>query len=316
MASQKAPNLPIIDISKAKRTSGTPSWLESCATIRHALEEYGCFLALYDEIASKLKNEVFDLARELFDLPLETKIKNTRNMIDGYIGQLPNAPLHESTGITEATTDEGVEYFTNLMWPTGNDRFRNAISSYAKLVGELENLLNKMVFESYGAGKYIEQHIESTTCVLRLFSYKPFQEGLENGEIGTNIHTDKGFLSIIHQKGVNGLRVQTRDGQWIHVDFPPDSFVIMAGDAYEAWSNGRIYSAKHQVIMTGDQPRYSVILFSFKEGTVEIPEEVVDEEHPLQYKPFENMELLQYYYSGTPSDMSGSAAKSFCGITA
>ncbi|CAI9101309.1 OLC1v1038602C1 [Oldenlandia corymbosa var. corymbosa] len=313
------PNLlPMIDINKAKMISpGTPSWLESCATVRRALEEYGFFVAIYDQISSKLKQEVFDLASELFELPLETKVKNTRNMVDGYIGQLPNAPLHESTAISNATTAQAVESFTNLMWPSGNDRFKNAISSHAKLVGELENFVNKMVFDSYGAGKHIKQYIESTTFILRLISYKPLQEGLENGEIGANIHTDKGFLSIIHQNQVNALSVETRDGQWIDVDFPPNSCVIMAGDAYEAWSNGRIRPAKHQVIMkAGDQTRYTAVLTSYKEGTVEIPEELVDEEYPLQYKPFDHMGLVEFSYSGTLSDMSGSAAKSFCGITA
>ncbi|CAI9101308.1 OLC1v1038601C1 [Oldenlandia corymbosa var. corymbosa] len=314
MASQTLSSIPIVDLSK-QMIPGTPSWLETCAKVRHALEEYGCFVALSDQVTSKLNKETFDAVKELFDLPLETKLKNTSDILfNGYVGQLPHAPLHESTGIPNATTIEGVESFTHLMWPSGNAKFSNAIISYSKMVANLENLVDKMVFESYGAGKHFEKHMETTTYLLRPIRYTPFQEGLENGEIGSNVHTDKGFLAILNQTQVNALKVETRDGKWIDVDFPPESFVVMAGDAYEAWSNGRILSTKHQVIMNGDKPRYCLAMFTLNEGTIEIPEELVDEDHPLQYKPFENMGLVHFYLGGT-SDMTGSTAKTYCGIT-
>ncbi|KAL3516901.1 hypothetical protein ACH5RR_023803 [Cinchona calisaya] len=105
--------------------------------------------------------------------------------------------------------------------------------SYAKQVSELEKLVDKMVFESYGAEKHFEKPVESTTYLLRPIKYRAAKEGLENGKIGSNVHTDKGFLAILHQSQVDALQVQPRKGNWIAVDFPPESFVVMAGDAYE-----------------------------------------------------------------------------------
>lgn len=41
--------------------------------------------------------------------------------------------------------------------------------------------------------------------------------------------------------------------------------------------------------------RYSLALFSFGNGMVQVPEELVDEEHPLMYKPFDHLGLLIFY---------------------
>lgn len=105
--------------------------------------------------------------------------------------------------------------------------------SYAKLVSDLEKLVDKMVFESYGAEKHLEKHFQSTIYLLRPIKYTAAKEDLENGKIGSNVHTDKSFLSIVHQSQVNALQVKSREGKWTTVDFPPESFVVMAGDAYE-----------------------------------------------------------------------------------
>lgn len=124
MASTPVSNLPIIDLTKENLKPGTTSWLASCASLRHALEEYGCFVALYDQVSSELNKQVFDSLVELFNLPLETKTRNTSDItFNGYVGQLPHAPLHESLGIPDATTLESVQNFTKLMWPSGNNQF-------------------------------------------------------------------------------------------------------------------------------------------------------------------------------------------------
>ena len=47
--------------------------------------------------------------------------------------------------------------------------------------------------------------------------------------------------------------------------------------------------------MRGNEVRYSCGLFSFLGGeTVKTPEEFVDEQHPLQFKPFNHFAYLQF----------------------
>ncbi|KAL3649420.1 hypothetical protein CASFOL_005823 [Castilleja foliolosa] len=312
---QEFPKIPIFDLSTKTLNPTSTSWLQACKKVQHALEEFGFFIAKYENVSSKLDEQVFDVLEELFDLPIETKTRNTSDLVFyGYVGQLPHAPLHESMGIPEATTIDAVQSFTNLMWPSGHNTFCESIHSYAKLVSELEQIVDKMVFESYGAQKHYESHIRSTTYLLRTIKYlSPDTNNNENNNIGTNIHTDKSFLSILHQNQVNGLQVQLRNGEWFSVDVPPGTFVVMAGDAYEAWSNGRIFAARHQVVMKADKPRYCLALFSFNHGTTHIPEELVDLDHPLQYEPFDNFGLARFYLSGA-AQMTESTAKAYCGV--
>ncbi|PNX59260.1 gibberellin 20 oxidase, partial [Trifolium pratense] len=73
-----------------------------------------------------------------------------------------------------------------------------------------------------------------------------------------------------------------------------------------AWSNDRIKSPNHKVLMNGNEKRYSLGLFAFYKGLLQVPEELIDEEHPLQYKPFDHLALLNFGYSVNIKD--------FCGI--
>lgn len=53
----------------------------------------------------------------------------------------------------------------------------------------------------------------------------------------------------------------------------------------------------HRVIMKGNSPasRYALGFFSFQINLIETPEELVDEDHPLMYKPFDHLGLLKFY---------------------
>lgn len=281
MASQQ---LPVIDLFDEN---------SKCSDVRIALEEYGCFLTPYEKVCSKLQDQVFDSVQELFALPTETKLQNTSDK--PYFGYFkhPLIPLSESMGIDNPTILEATQSFTNLMWPNGNPRFSGSVHSYANLVSELDRKVKNMVFEAYGVGKYYDSHIDSTSYLLRLINYRLAKEG-ENDDCGFP-HTDKSFLTILHDNQVAGLETQTNDGSWIRVEPSGSMFIVMAGDAFLAWSNGRIHSPIHRVAMKGNKERYSLALFSFSGETIETPKELVDEAHPLLFQPFENMDLLRLY---------------------
>lgn len=103
--------------------------------------------------------------------------------------------------------------------------------AYSKKITEMEQLVKRMVFESYGVGKYTDSHIASTTYLLRTMKYRIPKMGEEN--IGAEAHTDKSFFTILHQfDGVNGLQIKPKNyDQWLGVHFSPNYFLVMAGDA-------------------------------------------------------------------------------------
>lgn len=100
---------------------------------------------------------------------------------------------------------------------------------YANLAAELDRMVTRMVFESYGVEKYHDSYVESTNYLLRLLKNRPPK--VDEHNLGFITHTDKSFTTILHQNEINGLEVDTKDGKKINVELSPSSFVAIAGDA-------------------------------------------------------------------------------------
>lgn len=313
MGSQSVvPQIASIDVSMEP---GSSAWLSTCRRVRLAMEEHGCFVAHYDKLSSEFRSQMFDSLQELFDLPQEIKMKNVNpKPAHGYMGKISAFPLHEGMGIEGATDLDECKKFTNLMWPEGNDRFCDVAHSYANMVAELEKLVIKMLFESYGVTKkHYEDHSKSTTYLLRFLKYR--RRPVDESNVGFKGHTDKSFMSILHSNHVKGLEIRTNNGEWLSFQPSPSSFIVIVGDALMAWSNDRIKSCYHRVLVSGEEVRYALGSFSFAGGIIEPPEELVDDEHPLSYKPFDHMDLLRFYLSNNdPGKGERNMMKVFCGI--
>nr|GEY24550.1 putative oxoglutarate/iron-dependent dioxygenase [Tanacetum cinerariifolium] len=119
-----AKKLPVIDLCLNNLDSSSSSWVTKCDQVTRALEEYGCFIAVYDGISHELYDAIVVASQEVFDLPVERKVLNTEDKQGhGYLGPSPRMPLFERLSIENATTRQGAETFTKLMWPSGNPSF-------------------------------------------------------------------------------------------------------------------------------------------------------------------------------------------------
>lgn len=90
-----------------------------------------------------------------------------------------------------------------------------------------------MILESFGIEKYIEQHLDSTNYLFRMIKYaapSPDEE-VEETKLGLRSHTDKNFITILHQYQVDGLEIKTKDEKWIKVKPTEHSFIILVGDS-------------------------------------------------------------------------------------
>ncbi|KAI6695231.1 hypothetical protein NL676_022941 [Syzygium grande] len=253
---------------------------------------------------------VFSVTEDLFNLPAETKIKNTNYKRPlGVAGTAPGSPLVEALTINGAEKLQECEKFTSLMWPTGNDHFCKAVHDYGQFIAQLEKIVFKMVCENYGVEKCYDPYIDSSLYLLRFLKYKK-PEGVE-ASVNPTERTDKSFLSYLHQNNIRGLEVRTKDGEWFTFEPSASNFMVMAGEACVAWSNGRIKACDHRVAVTEEsQVRYSLGAFSYVTGMIETPEEFIDEAHPQQYKPFNHIDLLSHH------DCSDNLIKSSCGVLA
>ncbi|KAF8407003.1 hypothetical protein HHK36_006124 [Tetracentron sinense] len=175
---------------------------------------------------------------------------------------------------------------------------------------ELELIIRKMILESLGVEKYYNSHVENSNTILRVMKYEPPPSSAS--AIGLLAHTDTNIITILCQDEVQGLEVLSKEGNWLQVAPSKGTFVAVVGQVLKAWSNGRLHAAKHRVVMRGDTERYSCGLFSIpKDGVViETPSELIDEEHPLLFRPFNYLDFLTYFHS----NISDNALEIYAGV--
>lgn len=304
--------IPIIDFSLAGLEPGANLWFSTCQQVCNALEEHGCFEAIYshDKFPPNLRKQIFDVAKELYDLPLETKKKTcTDKPTRGYLAV---SQIHEGIGIYNADTLQGVQNFTTLMWPDGNHQFSENVYNVANVIKELDQKVVRMVCEYYGSEKHYDSLVKKTTYDLRFSKYKTCKV-IENN-LGLRSHTDKTFATILHENDVNGLELLTKDGDWVlFVPSSTSSFLYLAGEAFKVWSNGRMRPTPHRVMANGYKERYSVGLFMYNEGVICVPDELVNHKNPLQYKPLDHPGFLEQvvYHAVQKIEYS---IEAYCGI--
>ncbi|CAI0406745.1 unnamed protein product [Linum tenue] len=126
--------IPVVDLSSKNLIHGTPTWVSACNDVRKAMEQHGCFKAIFygggggggDNSSSStlLHNDIFAAAGELFSLPTETKQRNTSSKpYFDYFGQSPLFPLTESLAVDHPTSSLATRSFADVMWPAGNLSF-------------------------------------------------------------------------------------------------------------------------------------------------------------------------------------------------
>ncbi|CAM8961575.1 unnamed protein product [Rhodiola kirilowii] len=262
--------------------------------VREACEVHGCFLLhCNDSEMRKLADEIFQGMKSLFDLPDDIKRrKYTSSMpFNSYMGK----DLYEVFGIDDAHLVESSQAFTRVFWPQGNPEFSYVLNGMSSKLLLMNLAMLKVIFESYGVGSYYESFAENNIAVVsRLMKYHAPPSGVG---ITYKAHTDKNALTILCQNDVQGLEIMSKDGVWTQVEIPQGGFVVLVGDTLKAWSNGRLHAVRHRVTISGREDRYSCGVFTkVKEGVlVEAPKELVDNEHPIRYKPFVYTDFMSYY---------------------
>ncbi|KAK4272480.1 hypothetical protein QN277_021034 [Acacia crassicarpa] len=305
------PEFPLFDFCNPKLKPGSDEWASTCKAVREALEDHGAFLVLYN----KVDDSIYDSSRQLFDLSTEAKMRQTSDKpAHGYVGRTIASPLFQSHAVDNPSSLQDCQKFARILWPSGNDFFCEAVNAYAKGLVELDQMLKRMVCESYGINtQKCESFLESIRYVLRFYKYFPTQT--DEGEPGVLPHPDTTLFTILHQD-TEGLEVQNKHDQWVRLEVSPSLFCVVAGDAISVWSNDRICPRYHQVMVkTKTRPRYSIGLLSYAGQDMSPPEELVDDQHPLRYKQFNHYQYLSAIATreGLRSDYQH-RLKEFCGV--
>lgn len=136
--------------------------------------------------------------------------------------------------------------------------------------------------------KYYEPEFSSCHGYLRVNNYSPPETvGLPEVE-GLGKHTDMSCITILYQDEIGGLQVRSKEGQWMDIAPREGTLVVNIGDLLQSWSNGRLRSSEHRVVLKQPVSRFSLAYFwCFEdEKVISAPEDVVGEGNQRLYKPF------------------------------
>ena len=95
-------------------------------------------------------------------------------------------------------------------------------------------------------------------ATIRLLHYDEERKSdLDEGIFGCGAHTDWGVMTLLLTDEHSGLQIYNRnekngDGEWIDVPPRSDAFVVNIGDLLERWTNGKMKSTLHRVLLFAD----------------------------------------------------------------
>ncbi|KNA03708.1 hypothetical protein SOVF_206490 [Spinacia oleracea] len=305
----------VIDLSLLSASSSSQH--EELRKLRSVLSSWGCLQLINHGLSSSLLDQIRQVGKEFFDLPLEVKQKHSRT-------------LDSFEGYGDDTVSEGQSYNWNdrlhlkvhpldhrnfRLWPEYLPNFRGTLEEYTM---ELRRVL-KTILEAIAKSLELDENIflrecggeESINMFTRFNYYPPCSD--PSHVLGLKPHSDGSVITILLQdKQVEGLQVE-KDKQWFKVPIVPDALFINIGDQLEIMSNGILKSVVHKVVIDKENKRTSVATVSIPHSDKEIGPfgelidkeigpfgELIDKERPQMYKRIKNYlsVFFQYYPRG------------------
>ncbi|KAJ0984779.1 hypothetical protein J5N97_003135 [Dioscorea zingiberensis] len=289
-----APPVPIVHL-------GHP---DEAQQIKSALQSWGMFQVIDCGMTASFLDELRDVTKAFFDLPMEEKQKYST---------FKSGKFHyQGYGNDEVATDDQIldwtdrlyltvqpEDMRNLeLWPENPSSFRDVLNEFTTKTREmLDSVLKAMA-------KSLELNED---CFISQFGDRPILDARFNNYPccprpdlvnGVKPHSDSSALTIIlPDKDVEGLQVM-KDGVWVNVTTSPHALIVNMGDHMEIMSNGIFKSPVHRVVTNTDKDRISVAMFYTPEGEVEIgpADALVNDMRPRMYKNVKPKDYLEIFW--------------------
>uniref|UniRef100_A0A1D1YZV8 Gibberellin 3-beta-dioxygenase 4 n=1 Tax=Anthurium amnicola TaxID=1678845 RepID=A0A1D1YZV8_9ARAE len=297
---ERSLQLPVLDINEPP----LPSTLSSLA---QACEEWGFFHISNHGISREFYRGLRSLCDQVFALPLESKLRvGPLSPVGTYTPHFIASPFFESLRVS------GPDYLASAKCSADSllDRepakaqFCNMFDEYGTCMMELSRRIIRVLLGCLGDGverKHYEAEFSCCHGYLRINSYSPPGElrgGDEGQEVeGLGMHTDMSCITILYQDDIGGLQVRSREGGWVDIRPCEGTLVVNVGDLLQAWSNGRLRSSQHRVVLRRPpRSRFSLAFFwCFEDDkVVAAPGDVVGVGERRAYRPFVCLDYVKF----------------------
>jgi len=223
--------------------------------VRLACEEVGFLTIVAHGINEALVEEVAARSRAFFDLPDEEKERYRAP------AETLGLPVYRPIGAEKlganadrkASLDWGPS-LPGVAWPAG---LREPYERYFTEMLRVADVLTRSFALALGLEEdSLAPFSDDRSSSLRVIDYPV---GIGGARAGA--HRDYGCLTII-RSDAGGLEAQTREGDWVAVQAPPEGFVVNIGDLMQRWTGDRWVSTLHRVVgAEGASPRRQSLVF-------------------------------------------------------
>jgi len=270
------PTLPIVDISKFHGTDDQRE--EFLAELRDAAHNVGFFYVVGHGVPDSVTTGVMDAAHQFFALPLEDRLEidNLKSpQFRGYtrVGYEhtnghPDRRDQLDVGVEREVLDLGpaAPAYWRLIgpnqWPSAMPELKPAVLAWqAEAYRVSRDVLTALGVALGQPETYFDEWFDATShSHLKVVRYPG--RGDAPDEQGVGAHKDYGFLALVLQDELGGLKVEAKNGEWLDATPIPGAFVFNIGELLEIASRGYLRATVHRVTSpSGDVERYSVPFF-------------------------------------------------------
>ncbi|KAL9232353.1 hypothetical protein vseg_007476 [Gypsophila vaccaria] len=263
------------------------------------LSSWGAIQLVNHGIEDSTLDQLLEVTKEFFQLPLEEKRKYARSCGEEWTFDKMQGWGNDRMGEGHAFSwndrllllvHPPTERNTKL-WPNESiPKFREVIDKYLdgmiKVRETLFKALTKMLNlpEDNLMCKYAKEGF-----LVGKFNYYPTAP-YPDRILGARPHTDSNLFTILLQdKEVEGLHIE-KDDKWYKVPIVPNALVVNTSDMLELLTNGGVKSPVHRVVTDTERERISIVIGMAPPGNSEIGplKELIDENRPKLYPTLKN----------------------------
>lgn len=117
--------------------------------------------------------------------------------------------------------------------------------------------------------------------------------------------------AAIHVTYISGYTILMIIPTHVLIDLSDDACIWFVWPRFGAMTE---YKLVNRVIIKQNSVRFSVGLSCYIEGLITIPNEFIDKDHPIQYKPYHHLDYLKYFLEQYRTSGVLGSIKEYCGV--
>lgn len=248
--------IPVIDLGGVNGTRRS----EIINQIRNACHKWGFFQLVNHGIPVSTLDEAINGIRRFHEQEPEAK--------EELYSREENKKVTFNTKIdmTQALTAYWRDTLTCVMAPHPPapqelpSACREIMIDYTNNVMKLGLTLFELLSEALGLDS---NYLKDIGCAEGLYVMGHYYPACPEPELtmGTGIHTDSGFLTVLLQDQTGGALQVLHDNRWIDVNPIPGALIINLGDLLQLITNDKFISVYHRVLARNVGPRISIASF-------------------------------------------------------